>query len=274
MRQNYRTKTLSFAYAAALLLAGAAHAQTTGVINLTSNRTSSNGSYQPTLTWSTSPAATSCQASGGWSGTKAASGTQVIATINATTSFTLTCSWSGSGGGSATIRWNRPTTNTDGSPLNDLARYRIVYGTSAGAMNRSTVIDDPSRTSATISSLTNGTWYFAVRAINAANVESANSNTASKSVSASSGSKAKTVTVSIPAPPAGRLRTIATNVWDVERRSDGVWIRRAVVGTIALGKPCSTTFRAGANHFVVNRSDTRLISTPRSSQLVVNCAPR
>lgn len=273
MRQINRTKTISFAYVTALLLVGAAHAQTTGVINLTSNRTSSNGSYQPTLTWSTSPAASSCKASGGWSGTKAASGKEVIPTINATTSYTLTCSW-GSSGGSATIRWDRPTTNTDGSQLTDLARYRIVYGTSAGSLTRSTVIDDPSRTSATISSLTNGTWYFAVRAINAANVESANSNTAAKSVSSSSSSKSKTVTISIAPPPSGRLRTVATNVWDVERRSDGVWVRRAVVGTIALNKPCSTTFRAGENHYVVNRSDTRLTATPRSTQLVANCAVR
>jgi hypothetical protein len=77
-----------------------------------------------------------------------------------------------------------------------------------------------------------------------------------------------------PTAQAGSLRTVATNVWDVVRRSDGVWVRRAVIGSIAIGRPCSATFRAGLYHYVVNASDVRLSGTPRSSQLVVYCEPR
>jgi hypothetical protein len=250
------------------LFAGTAAAQTAGVVTLTANRTSSNGSFQPTLTWSTNPAASSCRASGGWSGTKAASGRQTLTTINASTNYTLTCDW---GSGTVTVRWTPPTTNTNGSALTNLAKYKIRYGTSPSSLDRSTTIDDPSRRSHTISALAAGTWYFAVRAINTSNVESSDSNMSSRAVSAAS--SAKTVKISIPAPPAGNLETVATNVWDVSRRSDGVWVRRAVVGSIALGKPCSTSFRAGAYHYVVNRTDVRLTSTPQSTQLVVNCEP-
>ncbi len=53
---------------------------------------------QSTLTWSSTHAA-SCAASGGWSGTLAASGTQITAPLAATTVFSLTCS--GAGGTSA-----------------------------------------------------------------------------------------------------------------------------------------------------------------------------
>jgi hypothetical protein len=260
-------KTLSTS-AIALLFAGVAAAQSAGVITFSSNKTSANGAYEPILSWSTSPAARSCRASGGWSGTQAASGRQVIPTINATTNYSLTCDW---GEGSATVRWSAPTSNTDGTALTNLARYKIRYGTNRSSLDKSVLIDDPARRSLTIHSLTTGTWYFSVRAINSANVESADSNLGSKAVSAAS--IAKTITISIPDPPAGRMRTVANHAWDVQKRSDGLWVRRAVVGTIALNKPCSKAFRVSSHYYVVNRSDVTLVSTPASSQLVVMCEP-
>lgn len=252
----------------ALLFAGIAAAQSAGVITFTSSRTGSNGAIEPILTWSTNPAARSCRASGGWSGTKAASGRQVVPTINATTNYTLTCDW---GSGFATVRWTPPTTNTDGSALTNLASYRIRYGTNRSSLDRTVLVDDPTRRTHTINSLGTGTWYFSVRAVNTSNIESTDSNIASKSVSASS--SAKSIQISIPAPPAGRLRTVAEHAWDAYRRSDGVWIRRAVVGTIALNKPCSKTFRVGPKHYVVNHSDVTFFATPVSSQIVVLCEP-
>jgi hypothetical protein len=257
--------------AVSLAIAGSeiAQAQSAGIVTLRSNRTSANGTVQPTLTWSTNPVASSCVASGGWSGTKPASGSQMLNTVNATTNYRLTCTW---GAGSVRIAWNPPTTNTNGSSLTNLARYRVLYGTSSSSLNQSTVIDDPTRTNATISSLAPGQWYFAIRAVNSSNVESANSNVATKNVGGDAA--AGNVTVTVAPPPAGSLITNSRNAWDVVRRSDGLWVRNAVVGVIALGKPCSKTFRAGAAHFVVNRSDVTFSTTPRSSQIVVSCVPR
>ena len=84
-----------FGFKLAMLLVGAAHAQTAGVVNLQANQTSGTGSMTPVLTWSTNPAAVSCTAGGGWSGTRAASGTQTLPAISATTNYTLTCNWGG-----------------------------------------------------------------------------------------------------------------------------------------------------------------------------------
>jgi hypothetical protein len=84
--------------------------------------------------------------------------------------------------GSATLRWTAPTTNVDGSPITDLAGYRIVYGQSAGALSQSLTVANSAITSASIENLSSGTWYFAVKAYTSANVESDLSNIAQKTI--------------------------------------------------------------------------------------------
>lgn len=263
-----RVQTTGLLLALFLLGAGtAAQAQTAGVVTLTANKTSSAGAFTPVLTWSTNPVAKSCTASGGWSGTKAASGSATVTTITANTTYTLTCTW---GSGSTNVSWTSPTRNVDGSTLTNLARFKIVYGTSSTSLTNSQIVDDITRTSATVSSLAPGTWYFAVRAVNTAGTESANSNVSSKTITGATAAKSLTITVTAP-PATGTYKTISVNVWDVRRRSDGVWARIGVVGKIALGKPCSTSFKVGAHHYLVNRSDVTLTKTPASTQLVVYC---
>src|SRR5262245_27157385 len=158
----------AFSALALMLLASLAQAQTAGTVTLTANRTSAQGSLVPVLTWSTSPVASSCRASGGWSGNKFASGSETLPTITTSQTYTLTCSWNG---GSTTINWTAPTTNTDGSRITNLAGYRVLFGTSRSALNQSQAVNSATATSATIGSLTAGTWYFAVRSVNSAGTE-------------------------------------------------------------------------------------------------------
>jgi hypothetical protein len=254
-------------WASALLFIGAAHAQTAGVVNLSVTPTTGKGSVTPRLTWSTTPAATSCTASGGWSGTKAASGSQTLAAIYGNTNFTLTCSWSGAG--SALVRWTAPTTNTDGSPLTDLASFKVLYGTSSTSFTKTVNVTDPAARSFTVGSLTPATWYFKVHLVNSKGVESADSNVASKSVKGATA--AKTVSVSVSASSTN-LTTKATNVWDLYQRSDGAWVRRAVVASIPLGKPCNPAIKVSDKHYAITKSDvTKYYYTPQSTTLVVNC---
>jgi hypothetical protein len=49
--------------------------------------------------------------------------------------------------GAATLSWQAPTQNTDGTALTDLAGYRIVYGTSQSALNQTITISNPGTTS-------------------------------------------------------------------------------------------------------------------------------
>jgi len=266
-----RAKIFVPLFALVMFTAGAVQAQTAGVVTLQANKTSATGSLVPVLTWSTNPVAKSCTASGGWSGTKAASGSQTLSSISASTNYTLTCSW---GSGSAVVTWQTPTTNTDGSTLTNLAGFKVLYGTSSSSLTNSTTVDDITARSATISSLSAGTWYFAVRAFNTKNVESSNSNVASKVVSGATAAKSVSISITpttTPPPTTSGYVTTSTNVWDVRKRSDGVWVRVGVVGQIALGRPCSTSFKVGDHHYLVSRSYVTLNKTPVSTNLVTYC---
>ncbi len=84
--------------------------------------------------------------------------------------------------GSAMLSWLPPTTNTDGSPLQNLAGYRIYYGTSSSNLDQVKQIANAGVTSDVVDNLTPATWYFSVRAYTSAGTESAASNLASKTI--------------------------------------------------------------------------------------------
>jgi hypothetical protein len=84
--------------------------------------------------------------------------------------------------GSATLSWTPPTTNTDGSPLTNLAAYRVHWGTTSGTYTSSVRIDNPGLASYVVEGLAPGTYYFVVTALNSAGAESQFSNVASKTI--------------------------------------------------------------------------------------------
>jgi len=85
----------------------------------------------------------------------------------------------GGGGGSSSttaLTWEAPTMNEDGTPLTDLAGYKVYYGTSPEDYTES--IDVGNVTVATIDSLSSGMWCFAVTAYDISGNESNYSNEA------------------------------------------------------------------------------------------------
>ena len=149
-----------------------------------------NGSV--TLSWSSSDA-DSCTASGDWSGSKSVTGSESVSGLIADSSFTLECS--GAGGtisrqvqisvspevsnGTATLSWQPPTENTDNTPLEDLAGFRIYYGTESGNYSESVDVG-AGVTEYVVENLSSGTWYFVVTAYNSLGIESAPSDEVSK----------------------------------------------------------------------------------------------
>ena len=88
----------------------------------------------------------------------------------------------GSGRGVATLQWRRPDSKVDGSPLDDLAGYRISYGRDPDDLDHSVFISDPDETSYEFSTLEEGMWYFAVIGVNANGVEGPPTVTAQKAI--------------------------------------------------------------------------------------------
>jgi hypothetical protein len=83
---------------------------------------------------------------------------------------------------SATLSWEAPTTNTNGSALTDLAGYRIYYGSNPEDLTQSVHIASVGIQTYVIDNLEPGTWYFAVMAVTSAGAESALSNVVSKTI--------------------------------------------------------------------------------------------
>lgn len=141
-----------------------------------------------TLTWS-GTGVTSCTASGGWSGTKAASGTATVGPLTRDTTYSLSCT--GAGGTAVTmtsvmirqavLSWKAPTQNIDGSTLTNLAGYKIYYGNASRNYTQTISVSGGSTVQRTVA-LSPGTWYFAVTALDSRGRESAFSGEASKSI--------------------------------------------------------------------------------------------
>jgi Putative Ig domain len=85
--------------------------------------------------------------------------------------------------GTATISWNPPTENSDGSALTDLAGYRIYYGRDSNNLTRSIALSNPGLTRYVVENLSQARWYFSMTSVNSGGRESARTATTSKTIS-------------------------------------------------------------------------------------------
>lgn len=74
--------------------------------------------------------------------------------------------------GAATLVWQIPTRNVDGSPLTDLAGYVVRYGTDPASLGETLSLTDPNLTTVVVEDLEVGTWYFTIASRNSGGVES------------------------------------------------------------------------------------------------------
>lgn len=248
---------LALVAAFVLCMVGVAKAQTAGVVNLSVTPTSGDGSVTPRATWSSTPAASSCK--GSWTTTAlAASGSATLPAITSTTDVTVTCTWP-SAAGQATVSWAPPTANTDGSPLTDLAGFKIIFGTSVSNMNLAASVNNAGATSATVGSLTpNTTYFFTVRAVNAKGTESASGNVVSKLIAGGTPPAAsKTVTVvidKVPAPPT-EVKVVETTAYNVRPNLQRFVFERGskYPGVVRIGAACDESRTVGDGYYVISR---------------------
>ncbi len=86
----------------------------------------------------------------------------------------------GTATGTAILSWDVPTTNADGTPLTDLAGFKVYYGNASG--NYTTIVDVGNITTYVVSNLGPGPHYFTVTAYNTSGYESDYSAESSKTI--------------------------------------------------------------------------------------------
>jgi len=86
-------------------------------------------------------------------------------------------------GGAAELSWEAPTENEDGSPLTDLAGYKIYWGTQPDEYTNSVTIDNPAVVTYVLENLVPATYYFVATAFNADGTESEPSEVATLTIS-------------------------------------------------------------------------------------------
>ena len=98
----------------------------------------------------------------------------------ALTAFNLTVQATATG--SATLNWQPPTQNTDGSTLTNLAGFKVYWGTSQGTYPNSVTLNNPGLATYVVGNLVSGTYFFVVTSFNTTGSESSRSNSASKTI--------------------------------------------------------------------------------------------
>lgn len=86
------------------------------------------------------------------------------------------------GNGVATLSWDAPTTTTTGAALTDLSGYHIYYGVDQNNLSESVALNGIGIETYVIENLGQGTWYFAIKAVTSAGVESPLSDVVSKTI--------------------------------------------------------------------------------------------
>jgi hypothetical protein len=87
--------------------------------------------------------------------------------------FTLTVVQSGTA--SMSVSWQPPIANTDGTPLTNLAGFKIHYGTTSTNLDRIVTVASPSATSFVVTNLVPGTYYVSMTSYNSSGIESVRS---------------------------------------------------------------------------------------------------
>jgi hypothetical protein len=85
--------------------------------------------------------------------------------------------------GQATLSWQPPVQNDDGTALVDLSGYRIYYGRSERDLTRVVVVSNPGLTRYVVESLSPAQWYFTMTTVNSQGVESGRTQVVSKTIS-------------------------------------------------------------------------------------------
>jgi len=104
-------------------------------------------------------------------------------TAGTTTSRSIVVNRQSGQTGLATLSWVAPAARTDGSPLTNLAGYKIFYGRMSGIYDYQIDINNPGILTFIVENLVSGDWYFALTAYDSDGLESDHSNEVLRQIS-------------------------------------------------------------------------------------------
>lgn len=132
--------------------------------------TSGVESVTPTITWE-AKGVKSCTATGGWAGNKPLTGTETLPAIDRSAIYGLVCVTTD---GRIVITWQPPTQNTNGTPLTDLAGFKVYQASTEAGLRTATPVPvaGAAKTSLVVDNAPVGMVWTEVTAYNAAGVES------------------------------------------------------------------------------------------------------
>lgn len=153
------------------------------------------------------------------------------------------------------LTWTEPTENEDGTPLEDLAGYRVYYTLTPGQYSMWDTVSAPAAAH-TVADLTEGQWEFVNTAYDTSGNQSAFSNTTSKLIAQAAGPCPWDGSIAdddplcvecqyVPGilesdplcvPPTGGLKVVDGNVFKVQAVPDG--FVRVFIGTAPVGTDC------------------------------------
>ena len=164
--------------------------------------------------------------------------------------------------GEARVSWTAPTQRVDGTALDNLAGYRVLWGTASRDYIQSAVVTVPT-TTYTVTDLPEGTHYFAVTAFDADGLESAYSAEVSKVIQG---------TTVPPIPPDG-LVVIAETAYALVQTLDRIAL--VAVGTVPAGTACDPDQYVrdsnGRDGFVVPKDAVTWAGSVRAEVVVAAC---
>jgi hypothetical protein len=136
--------------------------------------------------------------------------------------------------GSMSLTWNPPVSNTDGSPLTNLAGYKVYWGLQAGSYTSSATLSGAA-SAYRIEPLGSGTWFAAVAAINTASVESPLSNVVSKTIPGGTPLAPPGPVVNLTVTPTGSSIDVTADLvfWSSDFNYTS-WIRGAGLSTLCF----------------------------------------
>jgi fibronectin type 3 domain-containing protein len=165
----------------------------------------------------------------------------------------------------ASLSWQAPTQRTDGTPLNNLAGFRVLWGTSQTTLTNSVAITSATARAYMVEGLTPGaTYYFAATALDGAGAESGLSNIASKVCPG--------IPIAPPAPPSGLTAETELVAFDfVPQQNRAVMLP---VGRVPPGTPCNSAeaiVAAGVPYYAVPTSSVAWAGNVRPAVVYARC---